>query len=245
VARRKSVPGVFGTERFVRAPETPPGQVRLKIPWASLGVRPPLFPLRATETDFGIQCLISQSSDAKLNAGEGGRVRIVSSSRQCHFGIVHRGIWKVTMDDDHVDVIYCDGGSVWNHENYPGFKQESKILPQGSVHKAGARALPCDILWERDTAVKLRDGTTIYVDIFRPPVEGKTTAKVPVIICAGPFGKLEGFNRARFGEMPYRMGVPQCTVSSLEKFEGLDPAYWCLHGYAIAHPGEHLQGPRF
>lgn len=136
----------------------------------------------------------------------------------------------------HVDLVYCEGGSIENHAEYPGFKPESKILPRGSVLKEGALALPCDILYERDVSVKLRDGTTIYTDLYRPP--GADTPKVPAIVNAGPFGKLEGFNRARFNEMPYRMGVPQCTVSSLEKFEGLDPAYWCLHGYAIAHPGQ-------
>lgn len=121
-----------------------------------------------------------------------------------------------------------------NHPDYPGFKPETKILPRGSVLKEGALALPCDILYERDISVQLRDGTTIYVDLYRPP--GSEAPQVPVIVCAGPFGKLGGFNRARFDQMPYRMGIPQCTVSSLEKFEGLDPAYWCLHGYAIAHP---------
>jgi uncharacterized protein len=134
-----------------------------------------------------------------------------------------------------IEVIYRDGVPVNGHSDYPGFKRETKVLERGSVHKEGALALPCDILYERDIPVKLRDGTTIYTDIYRPP--GDNVAKVPVIVNAGPFGKLGGFNRARFDEMPYRMGVPQCTVSGLEKFEGLDPAYWCLHGYAIAHPG--------
>jgi uncharacterized protein len=143
---------------------------------------------------------------------------------------------------DRPEIIYCEGGSVTNHENYPGFKQENKVLSRGSILKPGALALPCDILWERDLAIKLRDGTTIYTDIYRPPPApaGKQASKVPVIISSGPFGKNGGYNRAAFDAMPFRMGVPQCTVSSLEKFEGLDPAYWCLHGYAIAHPGEYF-----
>lgn len=140
-----------------------------------------------------------------------------------------------------VEVIYCEGGSVQDHPDYPGFKQESKVLQRGSVHKEGALALPCDILWERDIPVKLRDGTTIYIDLYRPPVPTggsiKDSSKVPVIVNAGPFGKNGGYNRARFDQGQFRLGVPQCTVSSLEKFEGLDPAYWCLHGYALAHPG--------
>lgn len=141
-----------------------------------------------------------------------------------------------------IDIIYCDGGKAEDHQEYPGFKQESKVLKQGSVLKQGALALPCDILWERDVAVQLRDGTTIYVDIYRPPLPSdqqiEASLKVPVIVSAGPFGKNGGYNRAAFDKLPFRMGVPQCTVSSLEKFEGPDPAYWCLHGYAIAHPGQ-------
>ena len=30
------------------------------------------------------------------------------------------------------------------------------------------RALPVDIVFEKDVAVQLRDGVTIYVDVFRP-----------------------------------------------------------------------------
>jgi hypothetical protein len=43
-----------------------------------------------------------------------------------------------------------------------------------------------------------------------------------------------------FTQAPWRNGVPQCTASSLEKFEGPDPVYWCLHGYVIVNPGKFL-----
>jgi predicted acyl esterase len=118
---------------------------------------------------------------------------------------------------------------------YPGFKQETKILPKGTVVKEGALALPCDILWERDVPVKLREGVTIYTDLYRPP---NAKVQLPAIISAGPFGKNDGSNRNGFNSAPWRNGVPQCTLCSLEKFEALDPAYWCLHGYALVHPGQ-------
>ena len=83
------------------------------------------------------------------------------------------------------------------------------------------------ILCEQDVAVKLRDGITIYTDIYRPA--GRTD--IPVIICWGPFGK-------RPGDAPTEwqvMGVPPGTVSKMAKFEAADPAYWCHQGYAIAN----------
>ncbi|KAF4627834.1 hypothetical protein G7Y89_g10319 [Cudoniella acicularis] len=119
------------------------------------------------------------------------------------------------------------------HQLYPGFKQEAKVLPKHSVYKEGALALPCDILWERDIAVKLRDGVTIYTDVYRPP---NAKEKLPAIVSLGPFGKNGGLNRAMLNASPWRNGVPQKSVSGLEKFEALDPAYWCLHGYVLVHP---------
>ena len=44
---------------------------------------------------------------------------------------------------------------------------------------------PRGMIIEYDTAVKMRDGVKIYIDVFRPETEGK----YPVIICWGPYGK--------------------------------------------------------
>ncbi|KAL2832205.1 hydrolase CocE/NonD family protein [Aspergillus pseudoustus] len=132
-----------------------------------------------------------------------------------------------------IDVIFKDGPKSTDHPFYPGFKQETKVLEQGSILKDGALALPCDILWERDVPMKLRDGCTIYLDIYR---RADAESGLPSIIASGPFGKNGGVNRMGTDRSPWRTGIPQRTVSSLEKFEGPDPAYWCLHGYAIVHP---------
>jgi predicted acyl esterase len=83
------------------------------------------------------------------------------------------------------------------------------------------------IICEQDVAVKLRDGVTIYTDIYRPVGQ----LNIPVIICWGPFGK-------RPGDAPSEwqvMGVPPGTVSRMAKFEAADPGYWCHQGYAIAN----------
>ncbi len=136
-----------------------------------------------------------------------------------------------------IQVKFCNPSGSENHPHYPGFKPETKILSKGTVIKCGALALPCDISWERDVPVKMRDGVTIYIDVYKP---AGAKYLLPAIIAAGPFGKNGGLNRATFNMAPWRHGVPQSTVSSLEKFEGPDPAYWCNHGYAIVHPGEFL-----
>ncbi|KAI3536383.1 hypothetical protein CSPX01_10832 [Colletotrichum filicis] len=69
---------------------------------------------------------------------------------------------------------------------YPGFKQENLTLKAGTIRRDGALTLPCDILFERDVPVTLRDGVTVYTDIFRPTTANAT---VPSIIAWSPYGK--------------------------------------------------------
>ena len=113
---------------------------------------------------------------------------------------------------------------------YPGFKPSVTTLSTGAVVSAGALPLPCDILFERDLAVPLRDGTIIYTDVFRPV--GATN--LPAIIAWSPYGKAGG--TTLLDDIPGRYGVPKNASSGLEKWEGPDPAYWCAHGYAIINP---------
>jgi hypothetical protein len=136
---------------------------------------------------------------------------------------------------DNIDVLFHESPSKsTNHPLYEGFIREDVILKKGSIMRDGALALPCDILWQRDLQMRLRDGTTLYLDVYRPP---HTTDTLPSIIASGGFGKTGGVNRDVMNKSPWRSGVPQKMVSGLEKFEGPDPAYWCLHGYVIVHPG--------
>lgn len=97
-------------------------------------------------------------------------------------------------------------------------------LAKGTTLIDGGLPLPCDIFFERDVAVTLRDGTIIYVNVFRP-VRG---TELPAIIAWSPYGK----------QVPQGpgAGVLASALSGLQKFEGPDPAYWCNHGYAIVNP---------
>lgn len=113
---------------------------------------------------------------------------------------------------------------------YPGFKQETLILKAGSLRREGAKALTCDILLERDVPITLRDGVTIYADIFRPT----TGEACPALLAWSPYGKEIGGQM--LDDVPARSGVPLDATSGLEKFEGPDPAYWVAHGYAVVNP---------
>jgi uncharacterized protein len=111
------------------------------------------------------------------------------------------------------------------------FEPGIRILAAGSRIDAQFRALPSDIVLDKDVAVTLRDGVTIYVDVLRPP----GNEKVPVIVAWSPYGKSQGTApsvTSLFG----MIGIDNAAVSGLEKFEGPDPAYWCAHGYAICNP---------
>ena len=83
------------------------------------------------------------------------------------------------------------------------------------------------ILCMQDVSIKMRDGVTIYADIFRPD----TTEKVPLLVSWGFFGKRpgEGIDDWKI------MGVPSGALSTLAKHESPDPAFWCRHGYAVAN----------
>jgi putative CocE/NonD family hydrolase len=87
-----------------------------------------------------------------------------------------------------------------------------------------------DIILERDVALKMRDGTTIYTDVFRPATEGKN----PAIVAWGPYGKQIGGQW--LDDVPGRAGVPLEWVSELQKFEGPDPAFWVAQGYVVLNP---------
>ena len=79
---------------------------------------------------------------------------------------------------------------------------------------------------ERDAAVELRDGTHIYLDIYRPSVDAD---ELPVLLAWGPYGKHWVTDRMFLGS-----AVDPEWISPYTGFEAPDPAYWTRHGYAVA-----------
>src|SRR4051794_12068183 len=65
-----------------------------------------------------------------------------------------------------------------------GFDPGTRTLEAGYQVAPQFRSLPVEIVFEKDVAVQLRDGVTIYVDVFRPA----GAAEVPVIVAWSPYG---------------------------------------------------------
>jgi predicted acyl esterase len=111
------------------------------------------------------------------------------------------------------------------------FEPGTRVLPVGFRAHPRFAPLQTEIVLDKDVAVKLRDGVTIYVDVLRP----KSAEKVPVIVAWSPYGKSRGHDK-RYVELLSLLGMDLSGLSGLMKFEGPDPAYWCAQGYAVCHP---------
>lgn len=87
--------------------------------------------------------------------------------------------------------------------SYPGLNQCSFILPAGFRQEEGRMTTTCPILVEQDIPVRLRDGVTIRVDIFRPA----GTERVPVIMGWSSYGKRASWLTLDLFGHPTRMDV--------------------------------------
>ncbi len=117
------------------------------------------------------------------------------------------------------------------HGLLSAFEPGRRTLPAGYQVDPRFRALPVDIVFDKDVAVTLRDGTIIYVDVFRPTGNDP----VPVLVAWSPYGKSQGTAPSVTGLFGM-LGMDNAALSGLAKFEGPDPAYWCAQGYAICNP---------
>jgi uncharacterized protein len=94
-----------------------------------------------------------------------------------------------------------------------------------------------EIVFERDVAVTVRDGTILRVNVFRPPGGGPH----PAILSAHPYGKDNLPTPRRGGGFKpsiqyriFRMPEP-VTFSSWTSWEAPDPAHWVPRGYAVVN----------
>lgn len=106
----------------------------------------------------------------------------------------------------------------------PGLDPSTKGYPGFYPHQVTVDGLAIDY----DVAVTLRDGVTIYTDVYRPAgVEGP----LPAILLWSAYGK-----HYRWPEPVLRLFTQNAPVSAHAPIEAQDPAVWCPAGYAIIVP---------
>ncbi|KAK7959699.1 X-Pro dipeptidyl-peptidase C-terminal non-catalytic domain-containing protein [Apiospora aurea] len=114
---------------------------------------------------------------------------------------------------------------------YVGFTPgKTEVLKAGTV-PFDAKPITSDIRIDHDVEVVVRDGARLYMDVYRPAGSSKTEP-VPAVLGWSFYGK----KYSALDMLPictWHCCVPRSDLSGLEKFEGLDPAYWCPRGYAI------------
>jgi predicted acyl esterase len=98
----------------------------------------------------------------------------------------------------------------------------------GSSPPEHRRATERGMLIERDLQVPMRDGTQVYVDVFRPADEAGT---VPPLIAWAPYGK---HSPTKYEFFP-GCGVATSDICPYAVFEGPEPSYWVPRGYAVVH----------
>jgi uncharacterized protein len=97
---------------------------------------------------------------------------------------------------------------------------------RGARQPQYGRSVEQGMLIERDLAVRLRDGTEILVDVFRPADERPAAP----LIGWSPYGKhVLGFLAKAYPNS----GVKPEFTSAYTAFEAPDPVYWVPRGYAV------------
>jgi predicted acyl esterase len=138
------------------------------------------------------------------------------------------------VDGERIDVVFRKGNPGLTvaqvserrakGEDVISFSVCPELNPRTYIATECAPHIAC----EQDVAIQMRDGVTIYADIYRP---ASRSDPLPLLVVWGPFGK-----RPSEGQDEWKlMGVPPGTVSKMAKFEACDPAYWCHYGYAVAN----------
>lgn len=137
-------------------------------------------------------------------------------------------IKTVEMNGEQIEVVMSEMLRPATHEEMDAMTPEERerckyLSPLNHRTYIAEEGIEC----MQDVPVKMRDGVTIYVDIYKPAGE----VKVPLIISWSFYGK-----RPFDGQSDWQiMGVPPQTVSDMSKFESPDPGYWCRRGYAVAN----------
>ncbi|KAL2832201.1 Alpha/Beta hydrolase protein [Aspergillus pseudoustus] len=113
----------------------------------------------------------------------------------------------------------------------PSCRYSQEVLPKGHQKAQNFKSLECDIFYERNVRIPMRDGAQLYADVFRP---NNTSELVPAIIAWSPYGKHLN-SHGMLKDLPERLGTSQANESGYENFEGPDPGFWVPRGYAVVN----------
>lgn len=111
----------------------------------------------------------------------------------------------------------------------PPLKPQTDVLERGSVSGRGYRPLVCDLVYDRDVPIVLRDGIRVYADIFRPVDDSQT---YPVVLAWTPYGKIDP--PVDYEVFPDRANMRKELSCGLDTFEGPEPDYWVENEYIVA-----------
>ena len=127
---------------------------------------------------------------------------------------------KKTLDGDEYDVLYhkqpVELG--FRTDYYAPFKPSTEIND--------------GIRYDRDVAVPISGGRTIYIDVYRPEHQ---LWNLPVIMMYTPYGKRHWHGKSETPGLHQAMGVPRGTISDRAAFEGADAGFWCQQGYCVVN----------
>lgn len=93
---------------------------------------------------------------------------------------------------------------------------------------------PEGVVFDRDVAAPVRDGTVLRANVFRPAVPGR----YPVLLAVQPYGKDSLPVKTRSGyrvPLQYRLASNDepMSFSAWTSLEAPDPAFWVLRGYVL------------
>ena len=117
-------------------------------------------------------------------------------------------------------------------QNAPSSPARSKYYREPGVVDITVTPAPSGILREVDVPVRMRDGTRLSVNIYRPDGPGP----FPVVLAATRYGA-NLFGRGRYDGWAKASGfeIGRMTISEFTPFEAPDPAFWVPHGYVVVH----------
>ena len=109
-------------------------------------------------------------------------------------------------------------------------------------------AMPADVTKEEDVPVRMRDGVTLRLNLFRPAA---ADGPLPVLLSAHPYGKdaVPTMKRGKWSLNPQLRVMNQpapLRISNQTSWEAPDPVWWAQQGYAVINldtrGGGHSEG---